>query len=291
MPCEKVSGYARGVSTSLANETSSNVTKSNHAWNIVQIKDVWYLVDVTWDSDDYKTNYLFAEPRSFLHTHFPTESRYQLLAKPLSASVFVSLPNLRPNFFNAVASHNMPKITRASSGEFQTQFNLASGYDISFTVKNSSGNLISNCDFVQKNGNTATAMFSFPSAGQYTVNVFQKRNGGESKFCGEFLVNASSGSNARFPATFSNYGENANGTVLSSIRSPLQAGTTQTFSVHSNKKSVAVIVGDKWTYLSRNSQGIYTGRVAIPYAASVVKVSVGDKRGETHWTLAEYEVR
>lgn len=291
LPCEKVSGYARGVSTSLANETASNVTKSNHAWNIVKIKGVWYLVDVTWDSDDYETNYLFAEPKSFLHTHFPTESRHQLLAKPLSASEFVALPNLRPNFFNAVASHNMPKITRASSGEFQTQFNLASGYDISFTVKNSNGNLISNCDFVQKNGNTATAMFSFPSSGQYTVSVFQKRNGGESNFCGEFLVNASSGSNVHFAKTFSNYGEKANGTVLSPIRSPIQRGSTQTFSVYSNKNSVAVIIDGNWTYLSRNSKGIYTGMVSIPYGASVVKVSVGDKRGETHWSLAEYEVR
>ena len=77
------------VSRSAGRKTSR---EPNHAWNAVKIQERWHLVDVTWDAGhiegkiyhkQYGTAYLFADPRQFLYTHFPTDAKWQLLQRPM----------------------------------------------------------------------------------------------------------------------------------------------------------------------------------------------------------------
>ncbi len=78
VPCALIDGYSRGYGSSVF--ASEDPTKSNHAWNLVQINKASYLIDTTWDSGylenghftkSYSTGYLFADPTAFLHSHFP----------------------------------------------------------------------------------------------------------------------------------------------------------------------------------------------------------------------------
>lgn len=61
----------------------------------VPIGELWDLIDCTWDADyvdprtkrfgaRYETSYLFADPRAFLHTHFPGDPRWQPIKSPVS---------------------------------------------------------------------------------------------------------------------------------------------------------------------------------------------------------------
>jgi transglutaminase/protease-like cytokinesis protein 3 len=83
----------------------------SHARNAAKVGDGWVLIDATWNSgyltEDYEfvkrfgTGYLFAPPTFFVATHFPDDSRWQLLAEPLDRGEFLRAPKLTPGFFLA----------------------------------------------------------------------------------------------------------------------------------------------------------------------------------------------
>jgi transglutaminase/protease-like cytokinesis protein 3 len=79
---EEVTGHVRG-------------TAYPHAWNAAEIDGRWYLIDATWDlptlpgdPDSISSMYLFSPPDRFVRTHLPQESKWQLLATPLTSDEF-----------------------------------------------------------------------------------------------------------------------------------------------------------------------------------------------------------
>jgi Transglutaminase-like superfamily len=86
----------------------SDLNGSSHAWNAANIQGNWYLIDATWDSGyvdasgftkRYEANYLFPPPEVMIISHFPDDSAWQLLSRPLSRGDFLRQPMLRPTFF------------------------------------------------------------------------------------------------------------------------------------------------------------------------------------------------
>jgi len=91
-------GFAEGYS--FDRQRSS---RPNHGWNAVKIDGEWKLVDATWGSGgstsegdnvvyvtELDLRYLFADPEDFIIDHFPEDSRWQLLDKPISKRTFYS---------------------------------------------------------------------------------------------------------------------------------------------------------------------------------------------------------
>lgn len=98
LSCEVVSGFATGISV---NYISADSLFTNHAWNAVKINKQWKLVDATWaagsaNSDctkqymEYNEFYFFSRPDSFILSHFPEDTAWQLLSKPLNPEEFAS---------------------------------------------------------------------------------------------------------------------------------------------------------------------------------------------------------
>ena len=96
--CVIITGYGKGYGYDGTRED-----KPNHAWNAVKLNNQWKLVDVTWgsgyieavnDSLVYKKNlnlgYIFTKPDGFIIKHFPEDSKWQLLDKPISMDEFYS---------------------------------------------------------------------------------------------------------------------------------------------------------------------------------------------------------
>jgi transglutaminase-like putative cysteine protease len=75
-----------------------------HAWNGVKVNGLWYLVDTTWDdpieterpSRSYGTDYLFIPPNVAIFSHFPDDSRWQLMEAKLTRGDFLRQPFARP---------------------------------------------------------------------------------------------------------------------------------------------------------------------------------------------------
>ncbi|KAL4224811.1 hypothetical protein ACF0H5_015507 [Mactra antiquata] len=101
---KKISGFAKGVGHS-ADQVITENTRTNHAWNAVELAGKWYLVDSTWGSGhlnqakenvkEFNEFYFLANPAQLITTHFPymnndmNESmKWQLLSKPVSLSDF-----------------------------------------------------------------------------------------------------------------------------------------------------------------------------------------------------------
>ena len=91
-------GFAEGYS--FDRQRSS---RPNHGWNAVKIEGEWKLVDATWGSGGSTTDgegelyvseidmrYFFADPADFVIDHFPENSKWQLLDKPVSRRTFYS---------------------------------------------------------------------------------------------------------------------------------------------------------------------------------------------------------
>ena len=95
----KTSGDRFVYVTGEVREEHGQLAPVGHAWNAVEVKGAWYLVDATWDdpvmddgSDAYHTDYLFVPPDLAALNHFPDEPRWQLKAQALSRAEFLRQP-------------------------------------------------------------------------------------------------------------------------------------------------------------------------------------------------------
>lgn len=299
LPCKTIHGYARGVGTSLANETK--VTESNHAWNRVQLEGDWYLVDCTWDAghmegktarQSYNTDWLFLRPEHFIYSHLPQRQQDQLLATPLSPQDFAKLPDLRPKFFQVAKDFApLPAKTSQADGTLVMEFKETDGFQLDFTLRNlDSGRPASNSLMVRRqSGGLTKAEFSFPSAGLYVVDMFWRKAGGrQGTSCGQFLVESSQAGGVQYPALFPVDGVE----VQSPLTMPLSAGTTVQFKVAApQKKFVAVIYGSTYIQLESDGRGNFSGQVSVPRTARDISIGVSNSQRGSYQIVAKYSIR
>lgn len=77
-------------------------TGFSHAWNAIRINDTWLIVDSTW-AKQFETNvpdyYFDITPEKLIISHFPSESKWQLLEKPLSLEEFNNSQYIDPLYY------------------------------------------------------------------------------------------------------------------------------------------------------------------------------------------------
>ncbi len=93
--CENV-GISAEVIHGFTKDYSGKIRKAkqpNHTWNAVKLNGKWQLLDITWaisygsksSTDDY---WFLTKATNFIYTHYPEESKWTLLEKPISFSEF-----------------------------------------------------------------------------------------------------------------------------------------------------------------------------------------------------------
>lgn len=100
-----VEGFAKGFAAAVVPGSGQ---KSNHMWNAVKLDGRWQLLDATWDAGkvDEATrrfvrkagvpSYFLVDPASFATTHFPADTRWQLLERPVDFKTFMGSTQLMP---------------------------------------------------------------------------------------------------------------------------------------------------------------------------------------------------
>lgn len=107
LEAETVPGYAKGVGYEAGDSFQGR--HPDHAWNAVKADGAWRLLDCTWgagavDPDGryrkrFEPYYFFTPPREFLLSHYPLDSRWQLVDPAASLAEFERLPYLKAPFF------------------------------------------------------------------------------------------------------------------------------------------------------------------------------------------------
>lgn len=300
IPCQKVTGYARGVGFNLLSED----TTENHAWNIVQIEGAWYFIDTTWDSgymsgknsvSKYSTQWLFTKPEQFIFTHYPKQEKYQLLAEPLSIQNFKALPYLIPAWWDNSENNNtnvpFQKITEIES-IYTIEVPVKSDFIYDFKIRNSSTNQeVQNRVFTECTENKEKITLSFPATGKYTIDIYYRnRKSKTSESCGQFIINAAEGSNVKFPTVYNTSCENLE--IIEPKNMPLSKGKNLHFEINVlNKKNVAVIIGKTYIQLENDGTGLFKGDVTIPANISKLSIGVSNSVSGKYEMIASYEVK
>ena len=101
IPCVAIRGHVKPSGHVPGDSLNQHIP--NHVWNAVYINTTWRLVDVTWGSGymdqatgtyckQSSSHYLFTEPRTFIKTHRPLHSKWQLLQDTVSLQQFSDMP-------------------------------------------------------------------------------------------------------------------------------------------------------------------------------------------------------
>lgn len=299
IPCRKIHGYARGVGTSIAQKENPEV--SNHAWNMVKIKNAWYFIDNTWDSgfmdgrtsvNSYSTEYLFPEPEKFIYTHYPEIKAEQLLENSISKEEFLQLPNFRPRFFETAEFENQIPKTISTDNNLTLSFKELNNYELSFSLTNAEETQrYFNRVFKTSESNNAKVMFSLPEKGLFIVNIFFKKHGEKKGWlCGRFLIEAKSENKSVFPEIYETKYKTS---IISPTESPLIRNKTYNFSVLSEDKgnSIVIICGKEIVRLEKNEEThLFTGEFTIPENAENVLIGIASSsKARSYEILAKYE--
>ena len=295
IPCEKVHGYARGVSKATLNEDTS----PNHAWNIVKIQDEWYNIDCTWGSGIlsqrnfqrfYNTDWLFVKNDHFIHTHFPNDSNYQLSQKKISLEKFKEIPRLDPIFFEkySLVSSFSSVNNIDSSFSIELKKNLNADAKIIF-YDYESGTEIKEHSISKQNPEKTLTTFQAPNPGLYLGIILYNVKDSLYNGCGYFLLNAQKGSSTIYPTPMRSSAQNVE------IVSPLVAlelDSTYTFTVKvPNKKYVLLFCNGKKNRLKQTEEGVFSKQVKIPKDAENIYMSVSNEEYGAYEAIAKFKIK
>ena len=150
----------------------------SHAWNAVKLDGRWYLVDVTWDAGHvgerferaFSTNYFLTPPAVFGMTHFPEESNWQLLERPLTRGEFIRQPMLRPGFFAAGLRLRSPDRAQVNvANELRIEIENPKGRYLLVSYERPGAKKDTDCQV--QGGSLAVARCRFQEAGTYEVRL------------------------------------------------------------------------------------------------------------------------
>ena len=104
--CEVVSGYSKGHGFEIGTPPP---TKTDHAWNAVEIDHHWYLLDSTWGTGHLSAQkkferkleafYFLTRPNEMIYDHLPGIEKWQLLQSPITMQDYLRMPKVYPSYF------------------------------------------------------------------------------------------------------------------------------------------------------------------------------------------------
>jgi hypothetical protein len=88
--------FIRGFGRFNPSNIGKEHAKGNHAWNAIKLNGEWELIDVTWSTgmgfeNKAKIGYFMTPPEIFIHSHHPSDERWQLLDQPIDVQTFSRL--------------------------------------------------------------------------------------------------------------------------------------------------------------------------------------------------------
>ncbi|WP_175454828.1 transglutaminase domain-containing protein [Lutibacter oricola] len=154
-----------------------------HAWNAIKINEKWLLVDSTWGTslDSITADYYFnIDPKKAIITHYPSETKWQLLEKPLTLEEYNKSKFIKPIWFKVGYSDN-PNLKRDNKYYyfvFKNNPNKEWIVNLSYSGDNKNFKKIKGLQKIEQDGYTYLRFYKslIPKKAFFKVNLYKSNN-------------------------------------------------------------------------------------------------------------------
>lgn len=288
-------GYAKGGDYIVG--LDNNV---NHAWNGVKIDGNWYLIDTTWGAGTVNNStfnaqfnpfYFATNPEQFIYTHFPENSKWQLLNPIVSRSQFDSLANVSPTLFE----HNIQLLSHPN-----TNINAHEHINITLKAPNNVVAIASlqseevklkdNYTFVQKQGENIIINASFPEKGEYKLDIFAKPQDDSNSYPLVVSYNIlASGNGSKFPKTYQHFNQ-YNGFLEAPLNNYLNPNQNTYFKLKIDQAVEVKALNkstNQWHNLERYGN-VFAGNINVGDGNIIIYAKF--PQDSRYWALLEYGI-
>jgi transglutaminase/protease-like cytokinesis protein 3 len=177
-----VTGRAIGL---LARQESRASVFVPHAWNAVRVDGQWSLCDATWGAKgaplaqrglSRRQEYYFQTPPGrMIYDHFPDDSRWQLLDKPVTWEQCLRMPRLKPPFFICGLAMSAPEaaVLEVEKSD-RVLLSVRESVDIVAQLSRDGGGKVADGVEVERHGGECRIRVRPPEPGLYLFTVWCK---------------------------------------------------------------------------------------------------------------------
>lgn len=198
-----ISGFAKGADYRPGQKFAPGANQ--HSWNAVYIYGTWCLIDAHWAArriigkqatteefhyqlDEY---FFLTEPAQLIFTHFPDDSKWQLLERQVSLEEFENMPHMKPQFFKyglEFVSHRTAVITGRGELNIRLRYpahRIIVAFNFSIQFENGDeeykGEKLNRYGMQESVGGIASFRLRLPQKGSYIVYIYAKEDTPENK--------------------------------------------------------------------------------------------------------------
>lgn len=284
---------------------------AGHGWNAVLLKGRWRLLDVTWAAGSvdgsarfqksYDDFWYLTSPEKFVFTHFPKDSRWQMLSDPWDSRRFESTPQYTGEFFR-FGLKPPEDLHEPLSVRSDTVLSFRAPEDVVgiSELKDSKGQSLENRTFCQSPRGALEVRVRCPQPGSYRLVLFGRRR--EAAWQGnlktpqrykglvEIEVRAQAGANRPFPKTFGSF-QRGGAELLAPFDGRLRAKSRQRFRLRvPGAEEVALFAGKDFLGKLELKGSVYEGLFTCPARGVPLQVCAKFAQESRYWGLIEYEM-
>ena len=305
--CVKIFGY---VKDQLYRIDQSILPPSNHYWNAVELDSKhWYLIDPTWASGhlnekqqyikETRLFYFLSRPECFIYDHFPNDSQWQLLTKPISQSQFMHLPHLNASYFTHQLTMISPKfscITSFDKRKSQVEILVQAPDDIRLAASidhHDSSSCLTQYDATR---HLWQCLFSPNQSGFQKLSIFVKRPLASNMFIkaidlGTKISSLDIQNNKQYPCTYGSFLDHRC-QIISPLGGILTSGSQVIFNCRiPDARFVRLIVDDQWSEDIPLIDRVFKKKMKVPKNHIIIAARFHDSNvNDAYESLIRYSV-
>jgi kyphoscoliosis peptidase len=296
-----IQGYAKGVRYTVG-DTFTGLP--NHAWNAVKIDGKWYLLDPTWGAGyinnkreyqkKFRDYYYFTPPDKLKFTHFPIDSKWQLISKPISKEEFEDLVFVKSYFFEyglELKNHLNAEIKVND----QLSVDITGPRDVLLkaVLIHNRKKLNKSFTFTQRKGKEIRINAVFPSQDEYILRFFAKSKNKPKEHYDwvlDYKVQAKVDKRRMvgFPTTFKTFSEN-DAFLFGPMEGYLKYGSQYIFKISiSNVDAVVILINNQLTFME-NKNGYFEKKIKVNGDKVGVLVKFPTNQQDSYSYLLQYK--
>lgn len=190
-------GVAKGMDYKPGNTFTPG--SNHHTWNAVLLNGVWELVDTRFAKRpvlagatggpsmqyEFDDHFFMTNPQKFIYTHFPDESKWQMLDPLVTMETFCNMPVMTPHFFALgmdLLSHKLAYVHSTGKSIIELKYPKSKRLHLTFSVISDNGTeeyegvKLVRYAMLEANAGKVTFRLRLPVKGKYTFIVYAKED-------------------------------------------------------------------------------------------------------------------